>query len=83
MFLDQKYYYLVILFQKMGKMCGRKCVGVTSGKKARTHALCTHVLKVISHAQARVRPYIARVRASTHLRNSSLVNMRQIHIFNN
>ena len=49
MFLDQKYYYLVILFQKMGKMCGRKCVGVTSGKKARTHALRTHVLEVISH----------------------------------
>ena len=73
MFLDQKYYYLVILFQKMGKMCGRKCVGVTSGKKARTHALRTHVLEVISHAHAHVRPHIARVRARTHLRNPYLV----------
>ena len=76
MFLDQKYYYLVILFQKMGKMCGRTCVGVTSGKKARTHALRTHVLEVISHAHAHVRPHIARVRVRTHLRNPCLGNYK-------
>ena len=59
----------------MGKMCGRTCVGVTSGKKARTHALRTHVLEVISHAPANVRPHIARVRARTHLRNPYLANI--------
>ena len=55
-------------------MCGRTCVGVTRGKMARAHALRTHVLEVISHAHARVRPQIARVRVRTHLRNSSLGN---------
>ena len=55
-------------------MCGRTCVGVTGGKTARAHALRTHVLEVISHAHAHVRPHIARVRVRTHLRNSSLVN---------
>ena len=53
-------------------MCGRTCVGVTGGKTARAHALRTHVLEVISHAHARVRPHIARVRVRTHLRNSYL-----------
>ena len=59
----------------MGKMCGRTCVGVTSGKKARTqyahtsHTLRTHVLEVILHAPANMPPHIARVRARTHLRN--------------
>jgi hypothetical protein len=53
-------------------MCGRTCVGVTGEKRARAHALCTHVLDVISHAHTRVRPYIARVRVRMHLRNSSL-----------
>ena len=53
-------------------MCNRTCVGVTRGKTARAHALRTHVLEVISHAHARVRPHIARVRVRTHLRNSSL-----------
>ena len=57
---------------KIVKMCGRTCVGVTGGKTARAHALRTHVLEVISHAHARVRPHIARVRVRTHLRNSSL-----------
>ena len=52
-------------------MCGRTCVGVTSGKKDRTHALRTHVLEFILHAH--VRPHIARVRARTHLRNQYLV----------
>ena len=46
-------------------MCGRTCVGVTSGKKDRMHALRTHILEVISHAPAHVRPHIARVRART------------------
>ena len=55
---------------KVGKMCGRTCVGVTRVKKVRTHALRTHVLEAISHAHAHVRPHIARVRARTHLRNS-------------
>ena len=59
----------------MGKMCGRTCVGVTSGKKARTHALRTHVLEVISHAPAHVRPHIARVHARTHLCNPYLEKM--------
>ena len=58
-------------------MCGRTCVGVTGGKTARAHALRTHVLEVISHAHARVRPHIARVRVRTHLRNSYLA----LHIF--
>ena len=55
---------------KVGKMCSRTCVGVTSGKMACAHALCTHVLEVVSHAH--VRPHIARVRARTHLRNPYL-----------
>ena len=54
-------------------MCDRTCVGVTSGKKDRTHALRTHVLEVISQAPAHVRLHIARVRACTHLRNPYLV----------
>ena len=49
-------------------MCGRTCVGVTGGKKARAHALRTHVLEVILHPHALVR-------ARTHLRNSSLVEI--------
>ena len=57
-------------------MCGRTCVGVTSGKKARTHALRTLVSEVISHAHAHVRPHIARVRARTHLRNPYLADYR-------
>ena len=57
---------------KIVKMCGRTCVGVTGGKTARAHALRTHVLEVISHAHARVRPHIARVRVRTHLHKSSL-----------
>ena len=56
----------------MGKMCGRTCVGVTRGKKARTHALRTHVLEVISHTQAHMRPHIVHVRARMHLRNPYL-----------
>ena len=57
------------------KMCGRTCVGVTGGKTARTHALRTHVLEVISHAHAHVRPHIALVRVRTNLRNSSLESL--------
>ena len=53
-------------------MYGRTCVGVTGGKTARAHTLRAHVLEVISHAHASVRPQIARVRVRTHLRNSSL-----------
>ena len=47
-------------------------MGVTSGKKARTHALRTLVSEVISHAH--VRPHIARVRARRHLHNPYLGN---------
>ena len=54
---------------KVGKICSRTCVVCDQPKNARTHAHCTHVLEVFSHAH--VRPHIARVRARarTHLRN--------------
>ena len=63
-------------------MCGRTCVGVTSGKKDRTHALRTHVLEFILHAQAHVRPHIARVRVCTHLRNPYLAKKSVKDILN-
>ena len=50
-------------------------MGVTSGKKARTHTLRTLVSEFISHAHKHVRPHIARVRARTHLRNQYLENL--------
>ena len=65
---------------KIVKMCGRTCVGVTSGKKARAHTLRTHVSEVISHAHAHMRPHIARVRARTHLRNPYLEKYPKRHM---
>ena len=56
---------------KVGKMSGRTCVVCDQVKNVHAHTLCTHILKVSSHAH--VRPHIARVRARSHLRNSYLV----------
>ena len=62
-------------------MCGRTCVGVTSGKKDRTHALRTHVLEFISHAHAHVRPHIARTFATHTLLNANLECILPCHLF--
>ena len=69
-------FYLTILdknTKKLLRKCGRTCVVWDQPKSARTHAHCTHILKVSLHAHAHVRPHIAHVCARTHLRNTCLV----------